>query len=134
MARIPPGGESQVQQEENSDNTGGTHPQSNQQRDSHQQFDDSNHVAEKYRMRQHKARKYRPVPVQRIVGDVALKVFLEVAMGKVRPSDFVFSKQDKEYGRGHAHHSYRAREGRRNNLDLFRKKGKRSYGLSSGAV
>ncbi len=99
LAWVPPCSQRQIQQEENADHARGTHPEPNQQRNSDQQFDYADGIAEEDGMRQYQPRQQGPIEAHSAAVDVVVKVVLEAAVGKCRPGDLVFAEQQKEHGR-----------------------------------
>ncbi|MGA8763660.1 MAG: hypothetical protein WB562_12410 [Candidatus Sulfotelmatobacter sp.] len=105
MTRLPPRGEGQVQQVQDADNASGAHPKTEKQTQANRSLDRAHDVAEEDGVRQDQTGEYRSVKTHRAIGDVALEIGLEAAVGKARTGEFVFAKQQKEDGGGNAHTS-----------------------------
>ena len=85
VAGLPPSGKRQIEQKEYSDNASRTNPKSNEQADSDEDLDYTDPVPEKDGMWQDQPGQYRTIETDCGAGNVALKISLESAMGKVRP-------------------------------------------------
>src|SRR5579859_5547338 len=96
MSRLPPGGQSQIDQEQYAENGSRAHPQSNQQREPDQQFNDAHCIPEEYGVRQYQPSQHWTIETDRAARDVVVEIILKPAMGEARPGDLVFAEQQKE--------------------------------------
>jgi hypothetical protein len=110
VSRPPPRGQNHIQQKEHAQNGSGTHPKSDQQRNTDQQFDNPHYITEENGVRQNHLHQNRSIKADHTVGNVVSEISLEPAVGKPRTCHLILSKQKEKYGRGDAHASNGSRQ------------------------